>query len=842
MHHKRLVGRNPSLEASKLVLALILAASASRDAARAQAAPETAQIQDVRVGADVNDAGLTRQEEKVLVKTPRSGDFVSGQKAQVEHLERLSDFSQLVPNYRPNVSNPQTSRPAIRGVGQGAGTGNGSENDTGFIIDNVFWKAVGFQWSDFVEIENFELGLGPQGTAGGKNTTVGNIIVRTQLPSFERKATFETSFGNHTHLIEKLNVTGPIIDEKLAYRVTFFYDKDNGFVKDQVTGAGISNANRWGARGQLYYVGEDVTDRLIFSYARSAEYNNNNSGPFSDSLQIFANGTVASSYSSTLFRRLGRMVLTFDRYRPYYTHLGTLSSRTITASNELNWQIGENTFTSISAWGEFRLLPYNNTGNQLIDISDSHTNQWTDQFSQEFRLTSPKDQPLEWSVGLFGLYEKVFNYSETEYGSDAAQWFGTPTTDKGLLWGVDYHTNGKALTINGAAYGQATYHVDEQLALTFGLRNGYEVKGGSNFGWIQPGYLSGNFTLQQLANAVRGASSTQQFFDTGGTSKGANLLTGIFNPSYRYNDNILVYGLVGRGEKASAVNFAVPIYESTNAFKGFQPILTKREVSWDYELGAKTNWFDGKLIANINLYWNDLYNFQSNQTDTSYVDATGAPIRSTYLGSVPHVRLKGVEFTGRWNPIERLWINASGAFTEARYVSYPDAAPPADWIWTTNINGVKPPLTISRSNTRWENLPIWAFNIGANYEHPLGAAFAEWGEWTKQPVTAFGYVNASWSDKILFTSPVATNTYWQAPFTILNTGFGLRSDDERWSISFWVKNLLDRREVTNATTSTNTNAANNNSGWSPGSATTPATMAFTNQPRSFGGSLLVKLY
>ena len=51
---------------------------------------------------------------------------------------------------------------------------------------------------------------------------------RSCRPS-RRQATFETSFANRDRIIEKLNVTGPIIDDKLAYRVTFFLDKSDGF-------------------------------------------------------------------------------------------------------------------------------------------------------------------------------------------------------------------------------------------------------------------------------------------------------------------------------------------------------------------------------------------------------------------------------------------------------------------------------------------------------------------------------------------------------------------------------------------------------------------------------------
>ncbi|MFY9834131.1 MAG: Plug domain-containing protein, partial [Methylocystis sp.] len=172
---------------------------------------EDAKVEDVIVsgsGAD-NPNKLTRDETRVLLNTPRSAGVVSGEKAEAEHLERLSDFTQLVPNYQPNLGNPRTSKPAIRGLGAGAGTGDGSESDTGFIVDNVFYKHIGFQWADFVDLQSFELLLGPQGVTGGKNTTVGDVVIKTQLPSFERKAFVETTFANYSHLIEKLNVTGP---------------------------------------------------------------------------------------------------------------------------------------------------------------------------------------------------------------------------------------------------------------------------------------------------------------------------------------------------------------------------------------------------------------------------------------------------------------------------------------------------------------------------------------------------------------------------------------------------------------------------------------------------------
>ncbi|WP_026191739.1 TonB-dependent receptor [Methylosinus sp. LW4] len=782
---------------------------------------QEAQVEDVRVGA--HQDGLTRREESVLLKTPRSAGIVNAETIVEQHLERLSDLSQLVPNYRPNISNPQTSTPAIRGVGVGAGTGLGAESDTGFIIDNVFYKAVGFQWGDFNDVESFELGLGPQGTAGGKNTTVGNVNIRTQLPSFERKATFETSFGNYRHIIEKGNITGPIIDDKLAYRVAFYLDQSDGWVHDQVTGAGYLNNDRWGVRGQLYYVGDEITDRVIFFTGESHE-RKWGTGAVGDSLAIYANGTLGTPFSRTLFQKLGRPILTFDPYKPFVTGEGAHQAQVSGASNELNWQIGENTLTSISAWGAFTNHPHNSRGEQEVELSDSHGNGTAVQLSQEIRLASPKDQKFEWIGGLFAFYEKVWAYSELIFGTDAARWYNNPA----LLPGFNQHTDGKARTFNIAGFGQTTYHFDDRATLTFGLRNGYEIKEGSDFAWEQA--WSTTYSSSQVDKAIRGGGGGG-FFDTGGQSVARNMLTGIVNPSYKYDDNILLYGLVGRGEKAAAVNTgAKPILGSQSNLLGWQPLLTKAEYNWDYEFGVKTNWFDNKLIANFNLYWTDIFNWQANLTDSSYRDANGQPLAQTYVGAVPHVRLRGFEYTGRWNPVERLSFTFNGAYTEVRYVKFPNGPVPVDWNWSTPSSApagfLAAPLSLSRSNTRLEGLPMWAFNVGANYTHPLGSFLRDIGPWWDRPVSGFGYINLAWQDKTRLTNPWSVFQYWQPAYSLVNVGVGLRSDDEKYSISAWAKNVFDARYI---------------SGWAAFSSTTGATITPQLQPRYFGCTLLVRL-
>jgi len=814
--------RSPT--STKLARLALLGTVAVGALAAPVARAEDAQVEDVKITARL------REEKAQDVPLPVS--VVGAKTAERERLERLQDFAQKVPNFVPSITNPRTSAMSIRGISGISGGADGSESAVGLIVDNVFYTHVGFQWADFVDLQSFEVARGPQGTLLGKNTTVGAVVIHTQLPSFARSATLETSFGNYNRVTEKLNVTGPIIDDKLAARVTFFLDKGDGWIHDQVSGAGLLDNNRWGVRAQFLYVGDNFTDRLIFDRLRSDEHNNY-SGIIGDSFPRWANGAAAATFQQNLASRLHVPLLTIDPYRPALTRLGRLDQRTHGLSNEINVQFGENTFTSVAAWREFVLHPNNATGNNLTDLSASAFDVTVDQYSLENRLASPKDQTVEWQVGNYILRESVWSYNHLDYGSQAAQWFlNSYAANPALLNGVQEHNDGKARTFSIAEFGQATWHINEQWSLTGGLRDTYEIREGSDFGWTNAPNAASLAALQK-ANGVT-------VFDTGGQSASNNSLSGLINPAFKYSENVLVYGSAARGEKSGAVNTqALPILDSASNFKAFQPVIIKPEVSWDYEFGLKTNWLDNKLVLNGNIYWNDIYNFQSILVNTDYTDVTGVPLRKNYLGNIGHVRLRGIEFDGRWNPLDRLWITFSGALTEARYIDYAKAAAPSDWTWPASAGGGAPPYVILSGQRITGgvsgNNPVapYSFNVGFNYEHPLGNVFKEFGPGFDTPVSLFTYGNLSWKYKTQLSNPYSTYAVFQPSYSLVNAGVGLKTDDDRYSLHVWVKNLFDERYVTQTTFSSASTGSS--------SSGTVATFGDGN-PRTFGGTLRVKLY
>jgi iron complex outermembrane receptor protein len=800
-------------------------ASAANANGQTAAAPASAEVDDVKVTARL------REEKAQDVPLPVS--VVGAKTAEREQLDRLQDFGQKVPNFVPSITNPRTSAMSIRGISGISGGADGSESAVGLIVDNVFLTHVGFQWADYVDLQSFEIARGPQGTLLGKNTTVGAAIIHTQLPSFTPEASFETSFGNRARITERLNTSGPIIPDRLAYRMTFYLDKSNGALNDAITGADILNNDRWGVRGQLLYTGDDFTDRFIFTRLRSDEHNNY-SGVIGNSFPFWANGSANITYAQNLQTRLHWPYIVNSPYSPALTRLGNLDQRTTGLSNEYNRQIGDYTLTSISAWEEFILHPRNSLGNNLTQISGNAFDVQVDQYSQETRLASPKGEKLEWQAGVYSLYENVTSYDHTDYGIQGAQWFLNKFTANPLLLnGVSQHSDGKDRTFSIAEFGQSTYHFDDQWALTAGLRDTFEIREGSDFGWVSGCIIAGCYNATQVAYGAT-------FFDTGGQSATRNSLSALVNPSYRFNENVLFYGSAARGEKSGAINTnALPLFNAATppAFQKFQPLITKPEISWDYEFGLKTNWLDNKLIVNGNLYWNDIFDFQSILVDPTILDVTGVPLRKTYLGNIGHVRLRGFEWDTRWNVIDRLWLTFSGALTDARYLNYTNAAPPPDWTWpkAANIAGVGAPTYVSLSGQRITggvagNNPVapYSFNFGANYEYPLGRALAPLGQWADQPVSLFTYTNVAFRWKTQLSEPLSLYSVFQPTYAIVNFGIGLKTDDDRWSLHFFAKNLFDTRYVIAQTI---------------GSNTAPQTVTFgDNAFRWIGATLRVKLY
>ncbi|PWB82424.1 MAG: TonB-dependent receptor, partial [Methylocystaceae bacterium] len=761
---KRGIGRfrRGLLSTTRLAPFALASAGLILGARLAPAHAEDATVEDVAVTA------RHREEKNQDVPLPIS--TVSGKALGKEQVYRVQDYVTKVPNFFAIQQNPRVSAVTIRGLGGNANS-DGSESGVGVIVDNVFYTHVGFTWLDFVDLDHIEVVRGPQGTLLGKNTTIGSLIVSTKLPSFTRETTLETTYASRHRGQIRLNTTGAIIDDTLAYRVTFYGDKSDGWIDNQVNGQNFLDNNRFGIRAQfLLLAGNDIRNRLILEHYGSNEYNNFYP-PIGDPT-TFVGGGARAGWARKLIGLFGYAPSIDPGKNAALESQGRIRQNTDGVSNELNWQIGDHTFTSISAWRRFAFRPHNDSEYSPLPIFRFGYDVDVDQYSEELRLTSSTGQALEYQFGLYGLKEFVFSNNRTAFGQYAAPYFaGSLAVPSIVLDGVEYDQYGKATTTSGAVFGQATWHITERLALTAGIRDTVERKQGSNTAYAySPGALPA--ALGAIRTAIlNGFGGAFAFAD----AKTTNSVSWLVNPSYKINDNILAYFSVAQGEKSGAVNTGA----TPSATGAAAPVIILPERSTDFELGLKTTWLDGKLLLNGNLYWNDISNYQSAVADTT------APTYRSYLTNVGKVRLRGVELEARYSPVKNLWLTFGGAFNDARYVAYTDAPAPVEIFGgagTANPAGVK---SVDLSGRRVLGAPEFSGQIGINYEHPVDLPFGYRG-------VGFFWLSQTYRSGVALVNPLSSYG-WQSAYGLTNLGVGVRSEDDRYSFQIWAKNVGDRR-------------------------------------------------
>jgi iron complex outermembrane receptor protein len=805
------------LGCAAVVGALSVASARAQDAAPAAAAPAPAAPAAAAAGSveEVTITARDRAEKAQDVPLPISA--IGAKTADREHVENWKELTQKIPSFSPAVANPRTGANGLRGITGISGGTDGSEGGVGIIVDNVFYTHIGFSWLTTYDIDSIQVARGPQGTLLGKNTTIGAVIVNTKEPSFEPQTTTETSFGTRRLVEEKVTNTGTLIPDTLAYRVSAFGKRQDGFINNLYDTAAPKgqDVDRWGVRGQLLGTFGDITDRLIIEHDASNE-TNNSWGYFNDGWTknfdgsnrvikaVNPSGTTITSNSpqgvlAALFPQFASRIGANPWADPY-TNIGSIVTHTNGVSNELNWRLGDYTLTSVSAWRQFDFHPNNSNGdfginNYANNITgyDVDVNQW----SQELRISSPTGEKVDWTGGTYFLREIVNTNSRRVFGSDAVALVsrnatGTGIYDPKLLNGVESDRFGRAGITNFAQFGQLNYHYDEKATLTLGVRNSYEVRTSSDAGYYFGGVSDASLTAAQKiarVNDIINAAQGTNFYiaDTQHT----DTISYLINPSYKFNDNITGYFNAGRGVKSGAANTdAVPVYNTgvTNALYpiiGYQKAITAPETAYDFELGFKSNWLDNRLQLNANVYLNEIYNFQAKLVNWyTYTDSSGNLnyIANNYIGNVPHVRLAGFETDGRYSPLENLWVTWAGAYNGSWYVQYRDAAPPADYAAVTGASKI-----VDMSGKRIPFVTPYTLSLGANYEYVAGAFLdLNW--------KGYVYGNGTYKSTTIFSYDTYTRYILKQPdYVVFNAGIGFRSDDEKYDISVWGKNIFNRK-------------------------------------------------
>jgi iron complex outermembrane receptor protein len=742
--------QRPAPSRPALVKASLVSASLATEAEAAAAGPT---VEEVTVTA--------RKSRERLADVPIAITAISGADLVQNEHRRIEDLSTLVPSTNFVITNGHQSSFSIRGLGTNPGN-DGLEGSAGVFLDGVYLGRPGMAATDLIDVSQIEVLRGPQGTLFGKNTTAGAVNITTAEPEFTFGGRAQATYGNYNVQQYQGTITGPLIGDALAGRLTAYSTTRDGDVRNVTTGRKVNNLDRWGVRGQLLYKpSDDFSLRVIGEYHREQQ----STGAV---LTVNSLGVTPAAMQAKLNAVGAVLVPDPSGETTYIGAHDQTGTRQTAFSAEANWNTGGFLLTSLTAYRRWHYASDSDTDATGADVLNGGYNINHDQFSQEFRVKFPTGGPVDAVAGAYYFQQKLHVDSIIDYGPDAAAWLsGIPNSLlpvyapfspalQGLLAYNNSHWDlySTPTTHSYAVFGQATWHVTPVWNVTAGFRETYEKK--AETVWrTQPVSLQTGQPIAALASQV--VAPFQVSTDKASPSF-------VVSTDYHLQPNLMVFASVSRGEKAGGVNSSLPA-----AGEPISSLIVQPETATSYEAGVRGEAFEHRVRYSLDAFYTRVSDYQA----TFITTVNGQPAQ--LLANVGRVRTRGVEAEVTAVPIEGLTINANGSYNDAIYASYPNGPCPAG-VAATSCDLSGEPVA---------GAPRWIGNIRVNYEHAVG-----------ERIVAYG--GAEYSYRSHYYGYLDDSPYSQTGgYGLVNLHAGVRDANGRWDLSVWGKNVTDEHYVSN---------------------------------------------
>ncbi len=604
------------------------------------ASPAAAQSSDDGLLAELVVTAQKRAEN--VQDIPKPVQVVGAGELAQNNVTEIADLKKLV----PSISGTGLS---IRGVATSA-SNIGAENKVGVTLDDVPQPSRATLANNLIDIERVEVLPGPQGTLSGRNATGGLINMVTRSPSdvWTGFATAlvtddgERQFGGF--------VSGPINDWA-AFSLSAYSRHTKGVLTNLTTGTDTySEVN--GVRGKLELTPtEDLTVTLTaFHQQRNAVEQGLGALILGYSsvptTQIFT--PYDFNFPKRPYSELRPAPTTFDL--DGFVSPRDSKSRTMDDGGVLriDYDLDAVTLTSITSFlRETNPATTDLTASTLVNMAMrpdfdgfAHIYNKTRYVTQEVRLTSSGDGPLQYVAGAF--------YSNTENTYDYTR----------FLLPVDWHRVFGQEAF--AVFGHASYNVTDKLTVMGGLR--YE-KDKVDYTWV---FNPIGATSRRLENGITiPFPKINDLIVSQGDDSG-DYVNYDASVQYHLTDNVMAYVTYGKASQG-------PVYDAednTAAMAGTLKTLEPEKVK-AVEAGLKTEWFDRRMTLNVN-YFDSRY--ENYQLQTILYDATQAnTIPVLKLASVGEVRTHGVELSAAAVVTDDFRLNAAVSYTDAKIESFPYA-------------------------------------------------------------------------------------------------------------------------------------------------------------------------
>ncbi len=703
---------------------------------------------------------------------------------QKANVRGMDDLPALAPALTISYGNqPGNNTLNMRGIGTYS-LGVGVETDVAVIVDDVPVAIQANAFKDLADVSRVEVLKGPQSTLFGKSSIAGALNITTKTAGGPLKTTASAQSTNDGEWRVGAALSGAVTDTfrmRLAASKTDYDGNVNNLsTGGKINGTAGKNFNakfEWNPLDSLtlslsphYSETEALCCQSVLTYLTpGALYIGNANLPASSLLQgvtiVPGNRSVRNDYKTGgVFRDAGTALKAqyeFGADSPLAGH--TLASITSYSTYHMDdYNDGDQT--------DGNVLQYlKGVNGSLTGLTGGLYQQGffnTRALTQELRLTSPSTGRLKYVAGIWygdnWLERQLHRMPESSF--------------------VAYYKT-QAWNTSKALFGQASYDFTPSVSLIAGLRLNQENTGYKFYKYAAPGEGQ---VLTQFYNG-----------DDSNVDK-----TGKLGVEYRVNPDIMTYAIYSTGHKGVA-------YDLTSSFNATtaknSPVPA--ETAHNFELGAKMTLLNNRAMLNVALFNT---NYKGFQQSAGFIDATTG-IYTTMLHSIGRLRTRGMELDGAIRVTRELQFNGSFAYTEATIQEF-ENGPCYNVINAAGVSAVGGNCAVNAryGTTPVQNLagktlpnaPKIKLNIGTQIDIPLAA----------QSFNAFVNGAYRWQSETQFNLNQDPNTI-QPGYGILNLSLGLNDKRDRYRVTFFVNNVLDKAYAIGLGDGITTATANSTTGW-----------------------------
>jgi iron complex outermembrane receptor protein len=598
-------------------LAGFLVAAAAPALAQSMSPPAEPEVQS-----DVIIVTAQKREQRLL-DVPLAISAYSGATLERLGIEQFDDLALYVPGLEIQEQSPNNPGFVIRGITSDDGSAT-AEARVSVFQDGIAISRSRGSYVELHDMERIEVVKGPQSTLFGRGALIGaiSLIQRKADPKGGIYGDASVGFGDLNYRVGRLAINLPVIEDKLAVRVSGIVKQRDGYVKNAVGGPDFmsQDVNAWRASAAWL-----VNDRLRFDLIYNWQQDQPTGTSFKSRAYAPPGGDTLPWTAAGLSKFTDPVGSKFEGGRDLGLER-TVQGATLLSAYDLDdhW-----TLNSITGWRSFESLEVFDPDGLASQILLFAEDAQGDQFSQEFRLNFDDGGRLTGFGGLGYFEESGFQRVPLQYDERGTlALFGALTTGRPVtaLFSPTTFPNFPSNAVLGALlttptrlpfkpihqeefqnwgktravdlFADMTYSVNERLEVSAGVRATNEAKTSSYRGRLinGPSTITGGGLFANLTSGTEPVSNDDSY--DGFTWRAV--------ARYELNKEWNSYLSVARGRRSEVLNY-------NTGRREFETIPA--EIATSAEWGLKGVAFDGRMQLEAALFHYIYENFQTSVRD-----------------------------------------------------------------------------------------------------------------------------------------------------------------------------------------------------------------------------------